>query len=59
MGVEEADGLPLPHAVLCHDYRNRIIAGVPTAVYCPVTVSAPVWRVTRKQATASLLWLHE
>src|ERR1022692_4304109 len=35
--------------------RKIMIAGVPTGVYCPVNVRAPVFRFTRKQAMASLL----
>ena len=40
-------------------YKKSTCAGVPTGVYSPVNVNAPVCLFTRKQATASARWLHE
>ena len=42
-----------PTSGTCYS-RNNTIAGVPTGVYWPVKLKAPVCRFTRKQATASL-----
>ena len=39
--------------------KNTICDGVPTGVYCPVCVSAPVFRFTRIVTIASARWLQQ